>query len=380
VQVLDPSGAPIAATRTPSNGNRTIAVTPLSLPLADQARFTIRVANVKDVIGKVMAAPFIGSFTTEDITAPQVSEITPGPDTTGAALSAPIRVRYNEPIDPARFTGPAIAMRVGATPVAGRIDVILGNTVVVFTPNLPLVEDTVYQVQVQAATDPAGNTQPQLPRTPSRRPTAPRRRSVARRGGRRGGKQGQCRQRRRRAVVDFINDQPALASRAVPFTLSFKALQSHGSLQLIKVTAARYPGNRGPFATTFVSREATRRLARSRPGPRGNLPQRRSTVRCAHDDVGGADCLSRGDGRSAPLPADAGRAPESFRWCRPTLRHGALGSTPVVEGPDRRGGTLTVSVLDGGPTVRSRRRPGVRVRAAVSWSCRGRARLASTSR
>ena len=264
VQVFDPAGNAVTSTRTPSNGNRTITVAPLSLPLVDQSRFTIRVANVKDVIGKVMAAPYIGTFTTEDITAPLVSEITPSPGTSGAALTAPVRVKYNEPIDPARFTGAPITLTVAGAPVAGRTDTILGNTVVVFTPNLPLVEDTLYQVTVQAATDPAGNTQPQpttysfstTDRTPpvitSLLPAGDATvientiTSVAAAVG-----------SADVAVVDFfINDQPALAARAVPFTLNFKALTAYGQPgSQIKITAAATDtsGNRGPFATAFVT-------------------------------------------------------------------------------------------------------------------------------
>ncbi len=396
VQVLDPSGAPIAATRTPSNGNRTIAVTPLSLPLADQARFTIRVANVKDVIGKVMAAPFIGSFTTEDITAPQVSEITPGPDTTGAALSAPIRVRYNEPIDPARFTGPAIAMRVGATPVAGRIDVILGNTVVVFTPNLPLVEDTVYQVQVQAATDPAGNTQPQplsyTFATTDR--TAPQISSLVAAGDATVventvtsvvASAGSADV----AVVDFfINDQPALASRAVPFTLSFKALPSYGQPgSQIKVTAAATDtsGNRGPFATTFVTVKADQV-----PGVTITAPAPAATYRNGDlvtvsvrgtDDVGVAQIAYRaatGDPRHAATrtvtPATTERT-ESFSFEVPAnAAPGAplrIDATVVdTKGQIVEAAPLTVSVLDGvGPTVSiTGVSSGVRVRPGSSVS------------
>ncbi len=378
VQVIDPGGSAVAATRSPSNGNRTITVTPLSLPLVDQSRFTIRVANVKDVIGKVMAAPYVGTFTTEDISAPLISEITPGPGTSGAALSAPVRVKYNEPIDPGRFAGAPVTMTAAGSPVAGRTDVILGNTVVVFTPNLPLVEDTVYQVSVQAATDPAGNTQPQpttysfstTDRTPpvitSLLPAGDATvientiTSVTAAAG-----------SADVAVVDFfINDQPAFAARAVPFTLSFKALPAYGQPgSQIKITAAATDtsGNRGPFATAFVGVKPDQVPTVSITAPAANATFRNGDVVSVSvqgtDDVGISQVAYRaatGDPRHAAtrtITPAAGTRTETFSFEVPAnAAPGAplrIDATVVdTKGQVVEASPVTVAVLDGvGPTV-----------------------------
>ena len=63
------------------------------------------------------------------------------------------RASHSEVIVPAQFTTPAIVLRHAGTDVAGRLDYILNNTAVVFTPNAPLASDTAYQVDIVPATD-----------------------------------------------------------------------------------------------------------------------------------------------------------------------------------------------------------------------------------
>ncbi|HEY5514616.1 MAG TPA: Ig-like domain-containing protein, partial [Pengzhenrongella sp.] len=127
--------------------------------LRDQARYALRVSGVKDLVGRSMQGDFVGAFSTVDITPPSVVETTPAASASGAAVVTTIRVRYGEIIDPSKFVGPAIALTGPQGAVAGRIDAILGNTVMVFTPQYPLAEDTQYQVQVARASDQVGNVQ-----------------------------------------------------------------------------------------------------------------------------------------------------------------------------------------------------------------------------
>ena len=62
-------------------------------------------------------------------------------------------------MDPASFAGPPIDVRLGGVSVAGRIDFILNNTAVVFTPNLPLPVNSTVSVTLLPATDLFGNAE-----------------------------------------------------------------------------------------------------------------------------------------------------------------------------------------------------------------------------
>ena len=127
--------------------------------LQDQARYTVRVTGVTDLVGRTMANDFVATFTTLDLTPPSITDATPTASATGVAITSTIRVRYSEVIDPAKFAGPAIAVTGPSGAIAGRIDVILGNSTVVFSPQFPLLENATYQVQVLPATDLTGRQQ-----------------------------------------------------------------------------------------------------------------------------------------------------------------------------------------------------------------------------
>src|SRR5262249_29081590 len=141
-------------------GDTVATLTPISA-LKDETRFTVRVDGVKDRVGKTMAPRFTSTFTTLDITPPSFVSIGPAPGSNGVPIYTPVRIQFTEPIDPAKSRGPPIAMTGPQGAVTGRIDYTLGNTVLVFTPNLPLDEATVYRVVMSAAGDPTGNMQAQ---------------------------------------------------------------------------------------------------------------------------------------------------------------------------------------------------------------------------
>jgi 5-hydroxyisourate hydrolase-like protein (transthyretin family) len=115
--------------------------------------------GIEDRLGHVMERDFVASFTTVDITSPDILAVSPAPDTHGVSVESVIRVTYSEQLDPSAFTGPAITLTTGGIPVEGRVDMIAGNTGVVFTPTLSLGQDTVYQVTILPAADPSGNSQ-----------------------------------------------------------------------------------------------------------------------------------------------------------------------------------------------------------------------------
>ena len=201
------NGETIAAIQTVGNDDTTVTLTPLA-PLPDEARYTLWISaappfdeldtadpvgisqseavryfplltkfdeydtdgngylsrdeypsGVQDRLGRVMQQAFTCSFTTVDIAPPSISDISPAPSTGGVSVESVIRVSYSEPVNPNAFSGDAIQLTMDQAPVDGRVDMILGNTAVVFTPDLPLAQNAVYQVTILPATDLSGNAQ-----------------------------------------------------------------------------------------------------------------------------------------------------------------------------------------------------------------------------
>ena len=228
------------------DGDTTAVFTPIA-PLSESTRYTLSIKGIADRVGKVMSAPSTTTFTTVDLTPPAVIDVSPGLDANGIALGSVVRVKYSEPIDPARFRGPPVTLTRGSASVAGRTDFLFGNTTVVFTPAQQLDENALYQVQLGAAQDLAGNAQPQgalfsfrtLDRTP------PQIVSLSAAGSGTVIENGTTTvvadvgAGHDVSVVDFfINDQPAVAARTAPFTLSFQAVPAFGKPgDRIKVSA-----------------------------------------------------------------------------------------------------------------------------------------------
>ena len=200
-------GETVTGILTVDNGDTSVTLTPLS-PLSDEARYTLWISatppleeldtddthdislseavqyfpllarfdeydtngngrlsedeypsGVEDRLGRVMQQEFACSFATVDITPPVISDMSPAPSTGGVSVESVIRVSYSEPVNPNAFSGNAIELTLDQNPVEGRVDMILGNTGVVFTPALPLAQNALYQVTVLPATDLSGNIQ-----------------------------------------------------------------------------------------------------------------------------------------------------------------------------------------------------------------------------
>ncbi|MCU1382351.1 MAG: LamG domain protein jellyroll fold domain protein [Acidobacteria bacterium] len=253
----------IDGTLQTGNGDTTVTFRPLAL-LKDETRFTVRVADIRDRVGKTLTAAYVTAFTTVDITPPRPLALDPAPSTTGVAVDAAIRVKYSEAIDPARFRVPPIAIAGSGGAVAGRIDYLFGNTTVVFTPNRPLADGASYQVLRAAATDAAGNVEAApaayafttTDRTPPAIAALAAPPSVIENGQAMVvatvGTASDI------AVVDFyINGVFALAARTAPFTLTFQAIPTYGKPgDVIRITALATDtsGNRStaPAAATIA--------------------------------------------------------------------------------------------------------------------------------
>ncbi|MFN8491312.1 MAG: carboxypeptidase regulatory-like domain-containing protein [Caldilineaceae bacterium] len=117
--------------------------------------------GITDLVGRALPAEVLSSFTTSDGTPPLISSRSPASGTQAVALNAVVRINYAEAIDPTKFATPTqpITVSLNGAPVAGRIDFILNNTVIVFTPNKPLSSNATYRVTLQPATDLFGNKQ-----------------------------------------------------------------------------------------------------------------------------------------------------------------------------------------------------------------------------
>ena len=158
VTLSDANGA-IASSVTLTDGDKTITLTPLSL-LNEQTKYSLRVKALQDRVGHVMRAEFVATFTTADTIPPVTLSTSPAAATVGASIFVPIRITFNEAIDPAKFRAASFALlSPSGSPVAGRLDFLFGNTVVVFTPNLPLTSGATYRVQSPAAVDMSSNAQ-----------------------------------------------------------------------------------------------------------------------------------------------------------------------------------------------------------------------------
>jgi hypothetical protein len=255
VILSSPSGV-VTALLNLSGGDTVATLTPLS-PLRDETRYSLRVRAVKDRIGKVMVADYVMSFTTVDITAPSAVDISPAPDTNGVTLYSPIRVKFSEPIDPTKFAGPPISLFTMGVATEGRLDFAFGNTVAIFTPLRPLIEDAVYRVVVNPAVDLAGNPQPQgldyTFATTDRTPPVVLGLLAANNGvvieNAVTTVTADVGVSHDVAVVDFyINDRFAFADRAAPFQMAFQAIPDFGEPGqriVVSALATDTSGNRG---------------------------------------------------------------------------------------------------------------------------------------
>ncbi|MEQ1868664.1 MAG: Ig-like domain-containing protein [Vicinamibacterales bacterium] len=158
VTLSDGSGL-IGGSVVQSDGDTTLTFTPFAA-LSEQTKYSLRVKLLADRVGHVMRTEFVAGFTTADTIAPSTLETSPSAGTTGASIYTPIRLAFNEAIDPAKFRTPTtLTLSSSSGPVAGRLDFLFGNTVVVFTPNLPLAPGAAYRVQSPAAADVSANVQ-----------------------------------------------------------------------------------------------------------------------------------------------------------------------------------------------------------------------------
>ncbi len=129
-----------------------------SVPFSDFERVNLRVTTgVRDRVGRSLAHEVLSSFTTADATPPVVTSRSPAPGAVNVAVASVVRVAFSERLDPAGFGGAAIGLTRDGAPIAGQVQLILGDTVAVFLPAAPLAPNAHYAVDLRPARDVFGN-------------------------------------------------------------------------------------------------------------------------------------------------------------------------------------------------------------------------------
>jgi hypothetical protein len=260
ISLVGPSGA-VDSLLTLGGGDTTVTLTPLS-PLSDESRYTLKITGIEDRLAKVMN-DYSASFATVDITPPSVTDVSPTQGATGVPIYSTIRIKFSEPIDPVAWGTTPFSLILGGSPVTGRFDYLYGNTVVAFTPTLPLTDGTAYRVQLAAAHDLAGNAQAQgvdfgfstTDRTPPQIPslsalTGPTviENTMARVRPDFGGASDI-------SVVDYyLNGAVAGSSRIAPFEFAFQAtptIGTPGDAIAVTAIATDTSGNRGLISSAL---------------------------------------------------------------------------------------------------------------------------------
>ena len=132
--------------------------------LAAATGYTLELAaSVRDLAGNALAAPFTARMTTgagQDLIPPAVVTVTPAANATEVPSTAPISVRFGEPMDPATFTGETFRVETaGGVPVAGRLTYDVSSSQLTFLPVSPLSLATAYTVTLaEGVTDMADNS------------------------------------------------------------------------------------------------------------------------------------------------------------------------------------------------------------------------------
>ncbi|HEY6871526.1 MAG TPA: carboxypeptidase regulatory-like domain-containing protein [Geobacteraceae bacterium] len=399
---LSDGSASLTGTIAAGDGNTTATFTPVA-PLKEQTVYTVRVDGILDNLGRPMAKPFVSTFTTVDLTPPAPQSIDPAPGTSGLPLESVVRIVYNEPIDASAFSGAAITLSRGGVPVAGRVDPILGNTGLVFTPTYPLVENGQYHVEVQPATDLSGNRQATglsydfsaLDRTPPVISALTPSNDGNVIEGDKATISANVGSNSDVAFVDFmVNGVIVATDRSGPFELNLQAVSSLGKAGdtiLVSAIATDTSGNRGTAVNTIltITPDTPPAVAITAPadGSSFKTGERVNVTVSAADDLGVSLVGYQAVGGEPPAAAtnqlaSAERFPSrSYAFYVPT--DAIPGSTIVVnatavdtKGQNTKAKPVTLTVLDATPPQVSfsgvssgnKVKPGQQVTAVVSAS------------
>jgi hypothetical protein len=159
-----PGATSVAGTVTYSTIGTTATFTPSSALEADTPYAATITTAAADLAGNALSTNFVWSFTTGDGTdaiAPTVSSTNPLSGAIGVGIDASVNATFDKAMDPATLnpvsftvTGP------GSTVVTGQVTYDVPDSIVTFTPNIPLAADTLFTATINGASDLAGNSLP----------------------------------------------------------------------------------------------------------------------------------------------------------------------------------------------------------------------------
>ncbi|WP_281561221.1 Ig-like domain-containing protein [Thalassomonas sp. RHCl1] len=150
ITLSDTSGL-VAVTRSLSNGNRRVTLTPMS-DLTGSELHTIDISGVEDLATNVLAAPVSSSFTTgtnTDTTRPTLISITPVNSSSNVPVGTTSVAVFSEPINALTLPGNFFIERTSpcCTAVSGSYSLSADQMTVTFTPDEDLVNNTSYRVR-----------------------------------------------------------------------------------------------------------------------------------------------------------------------------------------------------------------------------------------
>ncbi|WDE07244.1 Ig-like domain-containing protein [Thalassomonas viridans] len=148
---LSDTGGLIPVTRSLSNGNRRVTLTPVSSLTASEAH-TINISGVEDLATNVLAAPVSSGFTTgtdTDTVRPTLISITPVNGSSNVLVGTTSVAVFSEPINALTLPGNFFIERTSpcCTAVSGSYSLSADQMTVTFTPDEDLVNNTSYRVR-----------------------------------------------------------------------------------------------------------------------------------------------------------------------------------------------------------------------------------------
>ena len=117
------------------------------------------VGGVRDLVGIRLSADVTTSFVTTDDVSPTMLTVSPEDGSVNVPLDSLIRITFSEALAAASVDDTTVTLQGPTGPVGGQRDLILGNTVVVLTPDAPLLPNAAYSLTIAGVSDVAGNVQ-----------------------------------------------------------------------------------------------------------------------------------------------------------------------------------------------------------------------------
>ena len=162
---LKAGGSVVAITSTLSTGNQLLTITPVA-GLLPSTSYTLTIAGVSDVTGKVMTTPVTSTFTTgtkPDLSPLTVVKIDPANSSVGVPLNARVQVGFSKGVNVVSLNGGNLQVypySVGSgLLIKGSLTPSADGTSVTFTPATNFLAQTHYCIYVSGVLDLEGQQQ-----------------------------------------------------------------------------------------------------------------------------------------------------------------------------------------------------------------------------